>query len=183
MKYVKALNPYEVFMANIEAGNDVQLIIRDLVESYGLKIDNKHGPGNITAVSTLESVFTKYGYHTLDRTLRLCIGTWEGESNSLSANMLNVVSKLIVTYGEALNDELFKEKLGMSSVKLLIRTAKERGPGSVRLAEAMILIYNGKKKGTANKLNIRKLYEKTKTYAPEDDMLNDEAALFNAASE
>ena len=183
MKYVKALNPYEVFMANIEAGNDVQLIIRDLVESYGLKIDNKHGPGNITAVSTLESVFTKYGYHTLDRTLRLCIGTWEGESNSLSANMLNAVSKLIVTYGEALNDELFKEKLGMSSVKLLIRTAKERGPGSVRLAEAMILIYNGKKKGTANKLNIRKLYEKTKTYAPEDDMLNDEAALFNAASE
>lgn len=38
MKFVKPLNPYEVFMANIEAGNDDQLIIRDLVESYGLSM-------------------------------------------------------------------------------------------------------------------------------------------------
>lgn len=36
MKYVKPLLPYEIFMANIEAGNDKQLIIRDLVESYDL---------------------------------------------------------------------------------------------------------------------------------------------------
>ena len=34
MKYVKPLKPYEVFMANIEAGSDKQLIIKDLVESY-----------------------------------------------------------------------------------------------------------------------------------------------------
>ena len=33
--YVKRLLPYEVFMANLEAGNDDQLIIRDLVESFG----------------------------------------------------------------------------------------------------------------------------------------------------
>lgn len=33
MKFVKPLIPYEIFMANIEAGNDKQLMIRDLVES------------------------------------------------------------------------------------------------------------------------------------------------------
>jgi hypothetical protein len=38
MKYVKPLKPYEVFMANIEAGSDKQLIIKDLVESYSLSI-------------------------------------------------------------------------------------------------------------------------------------------------
>ncbi len=38
MKYVKSLLPYEIFMANIEAGNDRELIIRDLVESYDLTI-------------------------------------------------------------------------------------------------------------------------------------------------
>lgn len=38
MKFVKPLKPYEVFMANIEAGNQKQLIIRDLVESYSLSI-------------------------------------------------------------------------------------------------------------------------------------------------
>lgn len=34
MKYVKPLLPYEIFMANIEAGSDKQLIINSLVESY-----------------------------------------------------------------------------------------------------------------------------------------------------
>lgn len=34
MKFVRPLRPYEIFMANIEAGNEKQLLIRDLVESY-----------------------------------------------------------------------------------------------------------------------------------------------------
>src|SRR5699024_3778760 len=38
MKYVKPLKPFEVFVANIEAGNPEQLMIRDLVESYSLEI-------------------------------------------------------------------------------------------------------------------------------------------------
>ena len=33
MKFVRPLRPYEIFMANIEAGNEKQLLIRDLVES------------------------------------------------------------------------------------------------------------------------------------------------------
>ena len=54
MKYVKPLLPYEIFMANIEAGNDKQLIIRDLVESYDLSITSSSVPGGICAVATLE---------------------------------------------------------------------------------------------------------------------------------
>ena len=50
MKYVKSLLPYEIFMANIEAGNDKQLIIRDLVESYDLTIASTTTPGGICAV-------------------------------------------------------------------------------------------------------------------------------------
>ena len=38
MKYVKPLLPYEIFMANIEAGSEKELIIKDLVESYDLSI-------------------------------------------------------------------------------------------------------------------------------------------------
>ena len=57
MKYVKPLQPYEVFMANLEAGNDEQIIIRDLVESYGLQISHNKLPGNICAVSTLEFIY------------------------------------------------------------------------------------------------------------------------------
>ena len=160
-KFIKALSPYEVFVANIEAGNDQQLIIRDLVESYGLKIGYSKSAGEICAISTLESIFSKYGYHVLDHVLKLCIATWEGEDNSFSANILNAIAKLIVTYGENLNDETFKEKLSTLSIKQLIRTAKERRSGMLGVAEVMVLEYNGRKKsGSHLRLPLRKLYEK-----------------------
>ena len=162
-KYVKPLSPYEVFIANIEAGNDQQLIIRDLVESYGLKIGHTKSVGEICAISTLESIFSKYGYHVLDHALRLCIATWEGEANSFSANILNALAKLITVYGESLNDETFKEKLSVISVKQLIRTAKERRPGMMGVAEVMVLEYNGRKKSSSHsRLLMRNLYEKPK---------------------
>ena len=156
-KYVKSLIPYEVFTANIEAGNNTQLMIRDLIESYGLTIGKARAPGVVCAVSTVEAIYTKYGYHTLSRTLRLIIGAWEGDPNSLSANMLNAVAKLVVVYGDALNDEVFKDKVGAVSLKQLIRVAKDRRNGSSGYAEAMLLEYNGKKKGS-NRLGLNKLY-------------------------
>jgi len=183
MKFVKPLNPYEVFMANLEAGNDDQLIIRDLVESYGLSIGTKKGNGVICAVSTLEFIYMKYGYHGLSRVLRLIIGAWEGDLNSFSANILNAVTRLIAVYEDTLNDEVFKEKIGAVSVKQLVRTAKERRLGCMGVAEAMVLEYNGKKKSNHNRLFINKLYSREnaffKTVDAHDDMLNDEARDFN----
>lgn len=160
MKYVKPLSPYEIFLANLEAGSDDQLMIRDLVESYGLKMGSSKNSGTICAVSTLESIYRKYGYHVLNRVLLLCIGTWEGEPNSFSANILNAVAKVIVTYKSELKDEIFKERMGVLSIKALIRTAKERRPGAMGIAEAIVIEYNGKKKNPEHKLPIKKLYEK-----------------------
>ena len=157
MKYVKPLKPYEVFMANIEAGSDKQLIIKDLVESYSLSIGQVKGYGVICAVSSLEGIYDKFGYHVLDRTLRLCAGTWEGDMNSLCANFLNGVARLVNTYGDKLKDELFKERVSATSVKQLTRNAKERRPGSMGFAEAMLVAYNRKCKYP---LVWNKLYEK-----------------------
>lgn len=107
----------------------------------------------------------------LDHVLRLCIATWEGEDNSFSANILNALAKLITTYGETLNDEMFKEKLGAVSIKQLIRTAKERRPGMLGVAEAMVIEYNGKKKtASVNRLSMHSLYEKPKQNKESDTM-------------
>lgn len=144
MKYTKPLLPYEVFMANIEAGNDKQLIIRDLVESYGLEISSSNVPGGICAVSTLENIHDKYGYHVLDRVLRLCVGTWEGVPQSLSANMLNGTAKLVYAYGDTLKDNLFKDRLSRVSIKEVSRTAKDRRAGSLGYAETLLIYYNKK---------------------------------------
>lgn len=182
-KYVKNLLPYEVFKANLEAGNDDQLIIQGLVESYGMAIGMKKAPGTIVAVSTLEQIYFKLGFHGLSRVLRLIIGAWEGDMNSFSANMLNAVAKMVSVYGNALDDDLFKEKVGAASLKQLTRTAKERRPGCMGLAEAMVLEYNGKKKNNAYKLSINKLYAKEsaiikKVDGIQDNMLRDEASAF-----
>ena len=146
LKYTKPLLPYEIFMANIEAGNDKQLIIKDLVESYGLEISSKRTVRGICAVATLESIYDKYGFHMLDRVLRLCIGTWEGDVHSFSANMLNGVARMVATYGEQMKDDVFKEKVGVCSVKEIGRIAIDRHTGSLGYAEAMLMCYNKKMK-------------------------------------
>ncbi len=143
LKFTKGLTPYEIFMANIEAGSDKQLIIKELVESYQLSVSgNKNTPGTICAVSALEWIFDRQGYHTLDRTLRLAVNAWEGETNSLGANMLKGIARLIAAFGDDLKDEQFYERVGSNSSKEVMRNAKERHNGTVGYAEAMLTMYN-----------------------------------------
>lgn len=165
LKYVKPLLPYEIFMANIEAGNDVQLIIKSLVESYGLFISSNKVPGGICAISCLEYIYQKYGFHVLDRTLRLCVGTWEGDYNSLSANMLKGIALLVVAFGDVLKDDIFKEKVGKFSAREIARTAKERKAGSLGYAEAMLFIYNKKMKAAL---------KWSRLHSTKSDVLNEE---------
>lgn len=143
-KFVKSLSPYEIFAANIEAKNPDQLTILAIVESYGLFIAPNKTTGAICAVATLESIYRKHGYHTLDHVLRICLGTWEGDDDSFSANMMNGVMRLIVAYGDELKDDTFKERVGNVSVREISRAGKERQGGSIGYAEAMLNIYNKK---------------------------------------
>ena len=80
--------------------------------------------------------------------------------NSFIGNILKATAKLITTYRDALDDQQFIEKLGAISVKQLMRTAKERRPGAMGFAEAMVLEYNGRKKIGSSRLLINKLYVK-----------------------
>ena len=155
MKNVKPLSPYEIFNANCEAGNDKELMIRGLVESYNLKITSRQEPGSICAVGALESIYEKYGYDILDHVLRLIIITWEGEQKSFAANMMNGVARLLNSFGNQINDDMFKEKLSVVSIKEITKTAKERRAGSLGFAEAMLLIYNKRMK---NALKWNNLY-------------------------
>lgn len=159
-KFIKSLTPYEVFVANIEAGNEQQMMVKALVESYDLELGAKRQNGMICAISTLEDIFQRCGYHVLDRVLRLIVGTWEGDVISLSANFLNAVARLVEVYGDKLDDQQFKDKVGALSAKHISRTAKERQAGSMGYAEAMVLQYNGKRKKSSFMLPIKWLYSK-----------------------
>jgi len=140
MKYNKPLLPYEIFMANIEAGNDEQILIKDLVESFDLELSSSGGPGSICAITTLEEIFEKQGYEMLSRILGLIIATWEGAPMSLSSNILKGVSRFLAAYGDEVRD------LGY--------------------AEAMVLAYNNRKSNGVIKME--KLYAKKKKPGKED---------------
>lgn len=160
-KYVKKLLPYEIFIANIEAGNDEQLLIRALVESFHLQISSNAAPGALCCVATLEEIYRKYGYEVLQRVLRLCVITWEGEVDSMSSNMLRGITRLVVAFGDELKDETFKAKIGRFSAKEIRRTARERKAGSLGYAEAMLVLYNNRKSGKNHMLQWARLYGKT----------------------
>lgn len=129
--------------------------ILDLVRSYHLDIGANKAPGIICAVGALEYIFDKYGYHVLDWALRLCVGTWEGEAYSLTANMLKGVARIVAAYGDSLREDAFIDRVGQYSVKVISRNAKDRRAGALGFAEAMIMAYNRKSK---YRLSLRKLY-------------------------
>lgn len=138
-KFVKPLNPYEIFTANIEAGNDQQIIIKQLVESYGLQVSCNRGPNRICAVSTIEFICERYGLNALDRTLRLCVGTWEGESDSLSSAIIKGISLLITAYGDALRDRSIHRTCGevLSPGSQPKRTGTKDGDHGIRGSHAL----------------------------------------------
>lgn len=169
MKNVKPLSPYDVFNGHCQAGNDKELLIKGLVESFNLQVSSKTGPGLICAVGALESIFDKYGYEMLEKVLGLIIMTWEGEQKSFSANIMNGMARFLYSYQDKVSETVFKEKLGIISIKELTKTAKERKAGSLGFAEAMLIYYNKRLKSPLpwNELYEIRIDRKKRIKAPE----------------
>ena len=126
-----------------------------MVSVYGLKITKSYAPGAICAVSALEFIYDRYGHEVLDRTLRLALGTWEGDRLSLTSGILKGIARMVSVYGDQLKEEIFKEHVGKVTAKTISRTAKDRRPGTLGYAEAMVMAYNAKNK---YRLQMQKLY-------------------------
>ena len=139
------------------------------IESRSICIDGDTG----TLLREWQYIYDKYGYHILDATLRLTLATWESETNSLSANFLKAIARIIAVFGDSLREDIFKEHVGRCSVKSIIRTAKERRPGVLGYAEAMLIAYNAKNK---YRLPIKKLYGSQRDEELDDEETDDDSA-------
>ena len=141
-RFKRKLTPYEIFKASIEAGNEKELLIKDLIESYGLRIsDNKHR-NCICCVSCVIDIHDRYGYQMLNRVLGLVVATWQGEAYSLSECILSGVARVLYCYGDKIDDDTFKSRLGQVSIKELTRSAREIKAGSLGYASAILNYYN-----------------------------------------
>lgn len=164
-KYTRALSSIEVFVAKVEAGYDEQLMIKSLLESFDLKICSaSHVNGTVCAIAAVEEIYEKYGFHTLDETIRLILATWEGESASFAGNILRAVARVVYCYEDSLDHQMFAERLGNVSVKEIVRSARERNNGILGYAETLITYYNRKTRG-GNSLPWSKLYKVTRNEA------------------
>ena len=143
-KHTKPVGPYDTFIANIEAGSNKQILIKETVENFGMKIKQNSGPGAICAVGALERIYDLYGLDIMERALYLIIGTWEGAPASFSGNIITGVASLLYAFKDKINDELFKERCGKDSIKEICREAKSRRSGSMGYAETLLNLYNKK---------------------------------------
>ena len=162
-KYTKPLSAYEIFMANLEADSDKHIMIKSIVEQCGLHLTTSSSKtnGGIGAVVSLLEIYERYGYSGLERTLRLIVRTWEGESASLTSSMLRGLALLISTFDESLKDDVFAERVGTISAREITRTARERRAGSIGYAETMLLMYNKKTKSTLSMTRLHAPQKKT----------------------
>ncbi len=71
----------------------------------------------------------------------------------------------MVTYKDALHDDLFVDRMSKFSPREIVRAAKELNNGSLGYAEAMLALYNKKMRYP---LQRRKLYDEGGDRAPEE---------------
>lgn len=168
-KYVRQLTAYDIFNAKIESGDEEAHVIKSIVENYNLTISSNKYPHTICAISTLVYIYEKYGCKILDATIRLCVATWQGENNSLSSYILKAVAIIIQVYQQELNEELFKEKLGLIPINQITRSAKAMQNGTKGFGYAITILnfYNHR---LSKPLEVSKLYTQKQTRAKTNEL-------------
>ncbi|MBO6273600.1 hypothetical protein IKP85_02335 [bacterium] len=168
-KYVRQLTAYDIFNAKIESGDEEAHVIKSIVENYNLTLSSNKYPHTICAISTLVYIYEKYGCKILDATIRLCVATWQGENNSLSSYILKAVAIIIQVYQQELNEELFKEKLGLIPINQITRSAKAMQNGTKGFGYAITILnfYNHR---LSKPLEVSKLYTQKQTRAKTNEL-------------
>ena len=168
-KYVRQLTAYDIFNAKIESGDEEAHVIKSIVENYNLTLSSNKYPHTICAISTLVYIYEKYGCKILDATIRLCVATWQGENNSLSSYILKAVAVIIQVYQQELNEELFKEKLGLIPINQITRSAKAMQNGTKGFGYAITILnfYNHR---LSKPLEVSKLYTQKQTRAKTNEL-------------
>jgi hypothetical protein len=107
----RLIKPLEFFRAGLVSGDAHCVNIYRILRANGFDI----GTGGkdfhvIAAIQTLFIVSEEYGYHTLDDTLRLIAGTWNGIRRASQAEALLGVAEFVHRYGAVDFEARMKDK-------------------------------------------------------------------------
>lgn len=110
----RATSPYDKFMGRIEAKQPMQMDILKLVQEFDMVIGAASGrdkggtqnnPGAVTAVSTLEKLYTDGGRDHLKQVFTIVTEAWGPVSDAVQAPILKAVSKLTSEYDRLLDGD------------------------------------------------------------------------------
>jgi hypothetical protein len=119
----KSVKLYDVYNADIEAGDEATIDIKKCVEFNGMTITRKISENKISGISQLRAIYKKDGYDHLSKTLNYIKDTWGGIESSLVPRVLSGVSKFLDIHSDNVKYELFVKQLGLIEPYRLIKEA------------------------------------------------------------
>lgn len=156
----------DVFRARLIAGDEKALLLKSIVEDFGLFIivhnagSHKRVPKGIYAVRALEEIYDTRGEDMLRLVLSIICQAWPDDYLALEHKVLLAIAAFCHTYKDLYDSHDLIRKLGMTSIKSLVVRAQANadlagGTAMRHFARAMVEVYNKGKRN--NRLDMEKI--------------------------
>lgn len=143
---------FDKFRIRVNAGREVEVKVKKVVEKEGLRISRDSVPGAIGAVGTLRKVYVRSGDKALAKTLRIIRDSY-GDAG-FEASVIDGIGHLVQRYDGLVDESVAAKQLGNAhgGVKGLLNraTTLHKQTGGLRahcVAAAAVDIINSKKGG------------------------------------
>lgn len=151
----KAINNYDKFKVGVTADLPIPSDINRVVLALGLRVAKDRRVGSVSAVGTLDRIYSTGGATLLSKTLAVVRDAWDG--SDFDANAMSGVSLFIGRYeGRYKQDHLVKQiaslNNGSKSLKQRAYVLKEQygGTHATSHAAAITELYNKGQRGSNN---------------------------------
>lgn len=145
----KVLSVRDAWKARLFSNESKATEIAKMCERYELKIpiaNGESGKGWVSAVSALERAFDDMDKTQFDQFLYILTCAWKGEKTSLTAPIINGLSRFVKVYYGEYNRANLIHRLAKTDPSLIVRAGKaSAATGQNKYAREILNVYN---KGT-----------------------------------
>lgn len=144
----RRLTGWDRWNARRGAGESIVLDIERIANSHGLSIDPAPKPRHLRCVAACEKLTAAATLATLDETLRLLVAAYDGDADSLRAEIVHGLGLVLATYEDEIDqDRLARALQGIASRQISARASalRETQPGGLPRLAAHVIVerYNG----------------------------------------
>lgn len=142
----KVLSIRDAWKARLFSNEEKATEIRKVYERYNLKIptaNGESGKGWVSAVGALERAYDELNNVQFDQFLYILTCAWKGEKTSLTAPIINGLSRFVKVYFDEYNRANLIHRLGKTDPTLIVRAGKaSTAAGQNKYAREILNVYN-----------------------------------------